>query len=1142
MPFISKDLSVYFPFNQFEPVEDNKTHWPDESGYGLSATAENCASSTLALLGSCLQINPGGQLTVTDPNQQIRAQLTGDKNQLTLEFWAEPDTEAMKKPQEYTLLQGPITIRMQGNKLHWFVGQGSTLTGYAIQEVEGLHHWAIVVNKTVNSAQITFFKDSVEVTNQAQSIPIPDGLNTATAATDLVIGARENGWTGKLAHLRMWTTALTTNQLQQNRQRDITAHAAFKATTAIRWQLVNANNEPALYIHSNGPQELRLELENVTESTTLVIPQSTGTASFAHNHYHFCVVFRPGTIALPLLESDIKKFIQAIGDKNPGWSISLDKWEVQDCICFLRTDPSVELTSSNRSLTLFLPGVAAEPGSGSRPTTVGLQYKGLTASLDPSQSLDGQRAQPLSILYREPSIRKPPLEVGIVGAPVVLNNGTDTCLSLYIKNLNRDASQVAALLVLGDVNTDVNKQPKFTLKIDTLPDAKGLGDVDDLMNTVANLSHRQLSVSSPQDSGGIVSWEISPKQPTGENGKVSLNPNETILLSLSNLKTTAPPGRSVLRLCYEDFDRYGEGEFEIPIDRVSAIPAKLTQAGGAGYGLAIGHDPRNPKPDSTNWETDRDPNREALKEMLSIKKEKGNGDVVRIENSSDGIGLNIVQNSNSNGLAAKFSGGTGVEINGKLDAKHDVHIDGHLQVGERGSTNANNGNLVAKLHVVSENRNTSGSNQPTTTTSINQNLSLHLRVDSLPIQDRSSFQRSPSVVGNLQIIADSQLGNCLHFSGNEKITCNTIDLSGSFTIQFWVKVTQTERGTAEYGFIVGQEEVGTTTNRTSKSLHIGFRYLTNKFAFAFYGNDTDVSIQLDEQWHYWSCVYDRANNNRHVYRDGIRIGGSENVAPYSGSGPLVIGKVLENHAPPPASYKGGLADIRVHTRALSEGEILLCMRAILIPTAHIENTDLASGLLVEQYSNGLAALFKGGNGVEITGNLQVGQRIRDKTGVIMPVGAVLPFAGAVAPEGWLLCNGQQVIGEQYQDLAKVLFSEDRFVFNVPDYQEKFIAGAAGTGDYKLGNTGGQASVTLTVDQMPSHTHSINDPGHKHSYQKTDAGDKKSGDFGGSSMQSLSFSNPSTDSSKTNISIQSAGNSRPHENRPPFVALNYIIKY
>jgi microcystin-dependent protein len=161
----------------------------------------------------------------------------------------------------------------------------------------------------------------------------------------------------------------------------------------------------------------------------------------------------------------------------------------------------------------------------------------------------------------------------------------------------------------------------------------------------------------------------------------------------------------------------------------------------------------------------------------------------------------------------------------------------------------------------------------------------------------------------------------------------------------------------------------------------------------------------------------------------------------------------------------------------------------------------------------------------------------------VPVGFIGMWSGSIVsiPTGWALCDGTN---------------------GTPDLRDRFIVGAGST--YSVGNTGGSASVALTVAQLPSHTHSITastgsagahthtitDPGHTHGYVNNTSGASGTGGTAATSLQ-----NSTTDSSTTGISINSdgahthtvtataanTGSGQAHENRPPYFALAYIMK-
>ena len=140
-------------------------------------------------------------------------------------------------------------------------------------------------------------------------------------------------------------------------------------------------------------------------------------------------------------------------------------------------------------------------------------------------------------------------------------------------------------------------------------------------------------------------------------------------------------------------------------------------------------------------------------------------------------------------------------------------------------------------------------------------------------------------------------------------------------------------------------------------------------------------------------------------------------------------------------------------------------------------------------------------------------------GVAIPPGTIVMWSGALAdiPQGWKLCDGTN---------------------GTPDLRDRFIVGA-GSG-YSVGATGGLAQVTLALQQMPVHTHGVTDPGHAH-FAPT-----WNGMTGAYELPSTKYAYDYGDAapvstSTTGISIQNRGGDQPHENRPPYYALCFIMK-
>jgi microcystin-dependent protein len=189
----------------------------------------------------------------------------------------------------------------------------------------------------------------------------------------------------------------------------------------------------------------------------------------------------------------------------------------------------------------------------------------------------------------------------------------------------------------------------------------------------------------------------------------------------------------------------------------------------------------------------------------------------------------------------------------------------------------------------------------------------------------------------------------------------------------------------------------------------------------------------------------------------------------------------------------------------------------------------------------------------------------------LPTGAVMPFAGLAEPTGWLLCNGQAVSRTEYTALFDAIgttfgVGDGSSTFNVPDLGGRVAVGvdADDSSFNAIGETGGEKAHTLTANEMPSHSHTINqsphghgvnDPGHSHNlrghnaYQGPSAGSNEDGSGaewaanfetrgGGVTGSGTGIS---IQGSNANISIANAGSGQAHNNLPPYMALNYIIK-
>jgi microcystin-dependent protein len=210
---------------------------------------------------------------------------------------------------------------------------------------------------------------------------------------------------------------------------------------------------------------------------------------------------------------------------------------------------------------------------------------------------------------------------------------------------------------------------------------------------------------------------------------------------------------------------------------------------------------------------------------------------------------------------------------------------------------------------------------------------------------------------------------------------------------------------------------------------------------------------------------------------------------------------------------------------------------------------------------GVAAATANGQYVEYAQmNAAVSAAIAAIANQLVPSGSVSPFAGSSAPTGWLLCYGQQVSTATYANLFAVLgttYGSGSGTFGIPDLRGRSVFGldnmggsAAGrlsgadtgniTSPTTLGSTGGEENHSLLTAEMPSHAHTLTDPGHTHSYNQGAATvGAASGPF--PAMSSSSLTPETSGSSTTGITINNAGGGSSHNNIPPAMVMNWIIK-
>jgi microcystin-dependent protein len=219
-----------------------------------------------------------------------------------------------------------------------------------------------------------------------------------------------------------------------------------------------------------------------------------------------------------------------------------------------------------------------------------------------------------------------------------------------------------------------------------------------------------------------------------------------------------------------------------------------------------------------------------------------------------------------------------------------------------------------------------------------------------------------------------------------------------------------------------------------------------------------------------------------------------------------------------------------------------------------------------------------------------------------PAGVISQYAGTTAPAGYLLCQGQSVSTAEFAGLFDAIgysYGGSGSSFNVPNLENRVPVGK-GSGTFSsLNATGGSESVTLTTDQIPSHSHtgSTNNTGghthtgstgtesaghthsgttaggsslHTHTYKTGTGVARQSGTLGGiqgvvlagnegttgnasnnhthtfdtggvSANHTHSFTTANNGAHSHTVTVENTGGGLAHTNLQPYIVLNYIIK-
>ncbi len=161
--------------------------------------------------------------------------------------------------------------------------------------------------------------------------------------------------------------------------------------------------------------------------------------------------------------------------------------------------------------------------------------------------------------------------------------------------------------------------------------------------------------------------------------------------------------------------------------------------------------------------------------------------------------------------------------------------------------------------------------------------------------------------------------------------------------------------------------------------------------------------------------------------------------------------------------------------------------------------------------------------------------------MIIPYGTIIQSAAVNLPDGWLLCNGADLLKDAYINLYNAIgntYGGTGNYFKVPDIRGRVAVGEGQGGSLtnrNLGDTGGEETHALTIDEMPSHSHTNNSNSTTQGLVTVTGSNTMNAEVNGGSEPDL-YALPNA------LTINSAGGGQAHNNIQPFIVLKYLIKY